>query len=215
MASNIVSTTIDENFPTPGVDNDTQGFRDNFDIIKTALAEATVEIGELQDDTAKLNVDNNFDGNSIVSAKFQGSGDAVYSQTNGLPVTINGSNNSLSWNTASYYAYVADGTPTWELTMAGWPSPGQGALGDGILGKIVVQVTAKTTAQTITFNTTNTAPSTITFKTISHVGAPGVIKIPTGLDNPVTLALGTTNIYEFWTIDGGATVYGRLLGSYT
>ena len=35
MASNIVDTTIDETYPVAGVDNDSQGFRDNFNIIKT------------------------------------------------------------------------------------------------------------------------------------------------------------------------------------
>ena len=34
MASNITYTTIDEQFPVAGQDNDSQGFRDNFSIIK-------------------------------------------------------------------------------------------------------------------------------------------------------------------------------------
>ena len=32
MASNIVDTTIDETYPVAGVENDSQGFRDNFNI---------------------------------------------------------------------------------------------------------------------------------------------------------------------------------------
>ena len=62
MASNIISGTIDGTYPVAGVDNDTQGFRDNFTIIKTGLAEANSEIGALQDNTAKLNVSNDFNG---------------------------------------------------------------------------------------------------------------------------------------------------------
>ena len=34
MASNIVDTTIDDTYPVAGIDNDSQGFRDNFNIIK-------------------------------------------------------------------------------------------------------------------------------------------------------------------------------------
>ena len=37
MASNIISSTIDDTYPVAGIDNDTQGFRDNFNIIKTWL----------------------------------------------------------------------------------------------------------------------------------------------------------------------------------
>ena len=40
MASNIISSTIDGTYPVAGVDNDTQGFRDNFTVIKTGLATA-------------------------------------------------------------------------------------------------------------------------------------------------------------------------------
>ena len=67
MASQINSIyiNIDEAFPVAGVDNDSQGFRDNFDIIKSSLALAGSEIGTLQDTTAKINSANNFSGNTI------------------------------------------------------------------------------------------------------------------------------------------------------
>ena len=38
MSSNIVSETIDAEFPVAGQDNDTQGFRDNFSTIKDSLS---------------------------------------------------------------------------------------------------------------------------------------------------------------------------------
>ena len=44
MASNIISDTIDAAYPIAGVDNDTQGFRDNFQIIKTGLALSLIHI---------------------------------------------------------------------------------------------------------------------------------------------------------------------------
>ena len=54
MASNIVFSTIDESYPVAGIDNDTQGFRDNFGIIKTALNTASTEIGALQTRTGGI-----------------------------------------------------------------------------------------------------------------------------------------------------------------
>ena len=44
MASNIQSESIDGTFPVAGVDNDTQGFRDNFGYIKSNFAAAKEEI---------------------------------------------------------------------------------------------------------------------------------------------------------------------------
>lgn len=193
MASDIVSTTIDENFPVPGVDNDTQGFRDNFDIIKTALAVATVEIGDLQDDTAKLNVGNNFDGNLIDSAVLRKSGDAVSSSDN----------TTLLWTDAVYHAHtVAEST---EFIMKNWAAVAAPPKQD-MVGKMVVEVTADVTAEV--------APSVTFTARVGTSDINGVIKLPAGVANPVTLAIGTTNIYEFWTIDGGVTVYGKLVGSY-
>lgn len=71
MASNINYLSINENFPVAGQDNDTQVFRDNFDTIKTSLRNAKDEITDLQDDTAKLNLDNDFGLKKIQRAVLQ------------------------------------------------------------------------------------------------------------------------------------------------
>lgn len=69
---NSLVTNIDEDYPVAGIDNDTQGFRDNFDIIKTSLAFAGQEITELQDTTVKTTIDNDFSGNLIINADLSG-----------------------------------------------------------------------------------------------------------------------------------------------
>ena len=71
MASNINYLSINENFPVAGQDNDTQVFRDNFDTIKTSLRNAKDEIGSLQDNTAKVNSDNDFELKKIQRALLQ------------------------------------------------------------------------------------------------------------------------------------------------
>jgi len=73
MSSNIVYTTIDETYPKAGIDNDTQGFRDNFGIIKNAFNTASTEIGALQAKTAGLQVEatengGDFSGQEISNA---------------------------------------------------------------------------------------------------------------------------------------------------
>ena len=54
--SNITTAGFDEAFPVAGQDNDSQGFRTNFNVTKVALELANTEIGALETNTAKLNV---------------------------------------------------------------------------------------------------------------------------------------------------------------
>jgi hypothetical protein len=82
MASNITSN-LDENFPVAGVDNNTQGFRENFSVIKTSLTAAYNEITEIQNKAIfKSNLtgdtlDNNMGGNNLVNSNLVGSTAAV------------------------------------------------------------------------------------------------------------------------------------------
>lgn len=62
------SINIDQSFPVAGIDNESQGFRDNFDLIKTSLTVADAEVTELQTTTAKINTANAFSGNQISNA---------------------------------------------------------------------------------------------------------------------------------------------------
>jgi len=48
MASSLSPTSIDATFPVAGQDNDSQGFRDNFNQIKTDLTNAKSELEDLQ-----------------------------------------------------------------------------------------------------------------------------------------------------------------------
>ena len=64
--SSINETGVNADYPVAGQDNDSQGFRDNFSILKSNFVAAKTEIEELQDITAKLNDTNDFLGNNIV-----------------------------------------------------------------------------------------------------------------------------------------------------
>jgi hypothetical protein len=78
VTSAINYISIDENFPYPGQDNDTQTFRDNFDTIKQSLSTAKDEITDLQDNSAKLNNDNDFSLNIIQNAVLQNNRDQKF-----------------------------------------------------------------------------------------------------------------------------------------
>lgn len=66
--SNINYLSINENFPVPGQDNDTQVFRDNFDTIKQSLRIAGEEITDLQDNVARTDLDSDFNSKIIQNA---------------------------------------------------------------------------------------------------------------------------------------------------
>lgn len=59
MASNIDTQPLDEFYPVAGIDNNSQGFRDNFASIKNNLNIASTEITTLQNKTGGLTVTEN------------------------------------------------------------------------------------------------------------------------------------------------------------
>lgn len=71
MASSINTTNLDALYPVAGVDNDSQGFRDNFANIKTNLETAATEITDLQAGVARIDDDNDFNGNVIEDATLK------------------------------------------------------------------------------------------------------------------------------------------------
>ena len=70
--SNINTNSIDATFPIPGINNSSQGFRDNFASIKNNLSTASYEITDLQNKVVLksaldgTSLDNNM-GNSVIS----------------------------------------------------------------------------------------------------------------------------------------------------
>lgn len=81
MASDIDNTSIDETYPVAGKDNDSKGFRDNFQTIKNNFTAAKNEITALQNNTAKKNAANDFNWNVIQQATFSECGEVLYNGT--------------------------------------------------------------------------------------------------------------------------------------
>ena len=117
MTSAIVSATIDDAFPVAGVDNDSQGFRDNFNVIKTGLATAASEISDLQTNAARKDVNNDFDGNIISNAVTS----RVYGSA--YQTTITGSSGNISLNDGEYQQLTINNNCI--LTFTNWPEENQ------------------------------------------------------------------------------------------
>ena len=127
MASLISTTGFDAAFPVAGQDNDSQGFRTNFNVTKVALDQAKGEITTLQDDTAKLNADNDFNGSVISEAELKKNTETVYANGN-----VAASQN-VSWEFGHYQTIQVGADVT--LTLADWPASSK-------MGRLRLQITS-------------------------------------------------------------------------
>lgn len=197
MTSSIVHSTLDGNYPVAGVDNDTQGFRDNFTIIKTGLATAASEITALQSNTAKLNATNDFNGSNISDANL-----ALNTEQYHNIGTVS-SDQNISFLNGHYQVMTINPTDnTITLTLADWPDR------DG-LAKMSVQISTVTREpdvdQTITWLSQNGG----TIKANSSFPSPFVLN--TGVHD---VTAGGPVIVEFWTYNQGTTVFANYLGRF-
>jgi hypothetical protein len=188
MAITINTTTISEidaEYPVPGVDNDSQGFRDNFSAIKSSLTAAAADLTTLNTTTAKLNENNDFNGNNIQEANLIATTEEVHNNGN----LTAGQNISF---TNGHYQNVGIGANL-TLTLADWPATGK-------LGKMRIVVKGDSTTRTVTWSTE----------------AGGTIKTHTDWPSPFTITSNTNpKIVDFWTDDGGITVYAYYVGEFS
>lgn len=194
MASNINSDAIDALYPVAGQDNDSQGFRDNFSTIKNSLATAKTEITTLQNDTAKKNADNDFNGNKIQEANLISTTEQTYA-TGELTASQN-----ISFENGHYQIVTVGGDIT--ITLTDWAATGK-------LCKLRLEIKSDGTGRTLTIN----------------VGSGGSLKLDKGfllsdstvqgqMTNPLILGALETYMVDFWTHNGGLTVYAKLAGEF-
>lgn len=192
MASSIISTTIDETYPVAGQDNDSQGFRDNFTIIKDNFAAAKSEIETLQDTTAKLNADNGFDNNTQSQMNLKE-----------YTVQLNESNSAVnvdySFTNGQFVKFQAQGDLTINITD--WPAVDQYA-------EIVFALVGNGTDHTITISSDFTSPGNSQILTDSNPAFSGA-----SLD--VSAVTTTTNVIKAFTYNQGADVFLQYIGEFT
>ena len=189
MASNINETGVNKDYPVAGQDNDSQGFRDNFNIIKNNFVAAKTEIETLQTDTAKLNVSNNFLTNNITNAILLNNSEGYFAGG-----TVNTSQN-VNFSNGHHQSFTVGADVT--LTLTGWPATGKA-------GKICLYINNDAVQRTVTF--------------ASNAGAGTFKKISTwsGAGNDIVIDTPNSRMYviEFLSYDAGATVYANSIGYF-
>jgi len=188
MASNISTTGVDATFPIAGQDNDSQGFRNNFNTVKNNFTAAKSEIEALQTDTAKLNAANNFLGNDVSGANLIANTEKVYPGG-----TLTGPQN-ISFTDGNYQTFTIGNSIT--LTFADWPASGK----VGKIRLVLLDTLGDSTTRVVTWATSGG----------------GAIKYGPGFPSPFNVASNVNPVVvDFWTDDGGTTVYAEYVGVFS
>lgn len=199
MASNINTTDIDTEFPVPGQDNDSQGFRDNFTTILSNFSAAKTEIEALQTNTVKVNVDSTFlskeDGSAttLIGANLKAYTEAYWVPQEGN-VGVGAGTYTIDFTDGGYQVITLGGNT--DFVFDGWPSAGRYA-------KIIGHFRSDGTERSATFDNSE---GNMYFDTDSAFWGSGTVNINSST-NP--------HIIEFWTYDGGSNVFAKYLGQYT
>lgn len=190
MSSNITYLNIDATFPVAGVDNESQGFRDNFSHIKNSLEAAKAEIEDLQTKAVLKSaltggtLLNDLEGNTIVNANLSGFTELCNQGGN--------INTAQSVNFAYGHYQVFTLQSDMVLSLTGWPA-------SGVKASMEVQLYGNGVQHSVT---------------ISAGG--GIVKYSADWPNPLQITSATDPvILEFWTYNGGSTVFAKYKGTFS
>lgn len=209
MASEINDTSIDETYPVAGIDNDTQGFRDNFNIIKQNFITSKSEITDLQDNTVKITENNNMRGSYIIDATLKAVNEVVVNkglaqQDDSEPAPAV-DDLEINYTDGHYHIWnLAPEDRDITFTLTNFPAGRlTGEEGEDRFARIRVEL--------IPQDAVENGEILVSF----DVEAGGTIYYSTNIsDVPFRLSTNDPYVYEFWSTDGGVNVYCNFLGRY-
>lgn len=184
MASTITnfSNAINVNYPVPGQDNDSQGFRTNFSKIQSALNVAGDEITKIQLNSVNLNGQNDFGNNIIKKAAFLNCSDVSYTGT-----PVNGII-SVDLNNGGYQRFTISSTGTYNINIVGESYPPS-----GYCGTVRLELERAVGNVTVNFIGENTQITGRTDKSVKYD------------------SIGTC-VWDVWTPDEGTTLIANEVG---
>ena len=203
MNSKINTSNINGEYPEPGKDNNTDGFRTNFSEIKNNLDVAQEEISDLLVNSARTDQNSDFHGTTIRDAQLQATT---------LQVFDNGSQNSdYDIDFLEGHYHKIDVTSDINLTLINWPE-------DERYAKIVIEIT-NSSQQNVTINWLTEQSGQIK-KNMGYTlelydSTDGFTANVGGFPDPFTIPHSNNHhIVEFWTVDSGVTVLADYKGQY-
>jgi hypothetical protein len=215
--SDIEYTTIDAEYPVAGVDNDTQGFRDNFSAISRGLEVAKTEITDLEQRTVKLldsvgnPITNDFRESIINNASIENS--TFRLKANAIQEELVNVNIDISNGAYQVYTFGtqigSDNTLTFSLQN--WPIRANAA-SKGV-SKVTVHLYGNNNQNTAKFVADNSGEI---YKDTNTWPTPAANAADADDSVSITVQNGSTPvIVEFWSYDSGLTVYANYLGTFS
>jgi|TARA_R100000081_G_C4763639_1_gene141361 hypothetical protein len=192
MASSIVTTGIDGNYPVAGQDNDSQGFRDNFSQIKTQLGTAATEITAIQANRATTDATTDFNGHDVKRANLQDWGQKIVAKG-----SVSGSV-SCDFEDGNVVTLTTSGNTT--LTFTNFPLEDDGTTNTYATMKLLV--TKGTSTDTITLSGVSLPVSTESPDS-STLGQQEMFPPRKGVF-----------VFEVFSVDGGTTKYASQVLEY-
>lgn len=188
-------TDIDVAFPVAGVDNESQGFRDNFSAIADVLTAIETDVaGTSGLQVTSFNVtdtETDLGGNKIFDAQLRACTSESYQAASIV------ADQNISFLNGGYQVLPINADVVFNL--ADWPNVERYA----VIRLHLVGYTS--TARTVDF-------------TVDGGGDIYYDDTWLGLADAPTLTIESTStatLVEFWTYDGGATVYAKYLGQFS
>jgi hypothetical protein len=198
IPSTIDATRIDPTFPVAGVDNSTQGFRDNFSAIQDALQIANSEISDLLSNAARTDQTSDFNGSEIANALLVNSSQQVYEFT--IDSTSTDTSRTISYANGNYQTFFIEKNIT--LVLSSWPATADE--NKYAIIRIAVRLADEVVGP---YNVTFSGGSLTFFKESSF---------PTNAASAPGKTISSNSeyeLFEFWSINGD-DVFGKYLGHF-
>jgi len=200
-ADNPISTTdLDTEFPVPGQDNDSQGFRDNFTVINENFVASKARLEDLETYSVRNEANTTFlplstGGTArLINPTLQGSRELksnITPEANTATIQFRGE------EIGGYQTLVLEGNT--ELTIDATSVPDS-----GYCQKITLHITASGGTYTLTWD------NSLTIKFDNQSDDFWL----SGEDRISTVDEGTVEIIELWTYQGSTTYYAKHVGSF-
>jgi hypothetical protein len=204
--SAINTNGININYPTPGVNNSSQGFRDNFNSIKTNLDTTKTELNELQNKVilksalSGTSLNNDMANALISNASVRNFRAPTYNLGSSIPSTLV---IDISKADVQYGTIVQDTV----ISFGGW-SP-TGTQSNVQLNLTIANISANIVFPSSTFNSQGilTNGMTTSARVLENYGSNGLPGINTTYSNQISAPAGITDLQlKFSSVNCGATI---------
>jgi hypothetical protein len=200
-ADNPISTTdLDTEFPVPGQDNDSQGFRDNFTVINDNFLASKARLEDLETYSVRNEANTEFLALStggtarLVNPTLQTPKEVKYDLTD---VNTNATIKFSGEESGNYQTMVLTGDT--ELSIDATTVPDS-----GYYGKVTLHISASGGTHNLTWD------NSLTIK-FDNEGESFWNRDTTEIS---TIAPGDVYIVELWTYQGSTTYYAKYIGSF-